>query len=89
MSDSLTEKVGLHYLPWMQDAECGYSDPEHWFPDLEHDGPWSIAQMRARAKKICGTCEVQQQCYDYAVANDERYGIWGGVEFDPIRRKQE
>lgn len=32
-----------------------------------------------RCKEICGLCPVAKQCLAYAIANDERYGIWGGM----------
>lgn len=30
-------------------------------------------------KAICQTCPVQPECLEYAVANFERFGIWGGL----------
>jgi len=31
-------------------------------------------------------CEVRSECLDYALANDERFGIWGGLS-ERERRK--
>ena len=31
------------------------------------------------AKTICTTCEVRGECLEYALQNDERFGIWGGL----------
>lgn len=33
----------------------------------------------AEAKSICSTCPVQGQCLEFALRNDERDGIWGGL----------
>jgi WhiB family transcriptional regulator, redox-sensing transcriptional regulator len=35
----------------------------------------------ARAKAICGTCELQQSCLEGAVARREPWGVWGGQLF--------
>ncbi|MBN9325765.1 MAG: WhiB family transcriptional regulator, partial [Cellulomonas sp.] len=38
------------------------------------------------AKKVCTQCEVRAECLEYALANDERFGIWGGLS-ERERRK--
>ncbi|BDZ51496.1 hypothetical protein GCM10025867_37370 [Frondihabitans sucicola] len=38
------------------------------------------------AKKICASCDVRAQCLEYALQNDERFGIWGGLS-ERERRK--
>jgi hypothetical protein len=56
---------------WMDGARCAQSDPEAWFPEAgEHS---------ADAKAICGGCPIRQQCLDYALAEDIRWGVWGGL----------
>lgn len=30
-------------------------------------------------KAVCGTCPVQALCLAYAIANDEKDGVWGGM----------
>ena len=30
---------------------------------------------------LCHGCPLLKQCYDFAVANDEQFGIWGGIDF--------
>jgi WhiB family redox-sensing transcriptional regulator len=32
----------------------------------------------AAAKRVRARCEVRLPCLDYALANDERFGVWGG-----------
>ena len=65
-------------LSWQTDALCAQTDPEAFFPEK--------GGSTRDAKKICTTCEVKAQCLDYALANDERFGIWGGLSERERRR---
>jgi len=65
-------------LAWQTDALCAQTDPEAFFPEK--------GGSTRDAKKICGTCEVRAQCLEYALQNDERFGIWGGLS-ERERRK--
>ena len=65
-------------LAWQTDSLCAQTDPEAFFP--EKGGP------TRDAKKICVSCEVRTQCLEYALQNDERFGIWGGLS-ERERRK--
>ena len=65
-------------LSWQSDALCAQTDPEAFFPEK--------GGSTRDAKKICTTCEVKVQCLDYALANDERFGIWGGLSERERRR---
>jgi WhiB family redox-sensing transcriptional regulator len=40
------------------------------------------------AKKVCAACPVRERCLEYALDNEERYGIWGGLS-ERARRKLE
>jgi hypothetical protein len=33
------------------------------------------------AEQLCHGCPLLKQCYDFALANKEAYGIWGGINF--------
>ena len=45
-------------------------------PDLFFGGrPWHIKA----AKAICAVCPVTAECLEYALANNEHSGIWGGT----------
>ena len=65
-------------LAWQSDSLCAQTDPEAFFPEK--------GGSTRDAKKICGSCEVRVQCLEYALANDERFGIWGGLS-ERERRK--
>ena len=38
------------------------------------------------AKQVCRSCEVAAECLQYALATDERFGIWGGTSERERRR---
>jgi WhiB family redox-sensing transcriptional regulator len=65
-------------LAWQADALCAQTDPEAFFPEK--------GGSTRDAKKICASCEVRAQCLEYALKNDERFGIWGGLS-ERERRK--
>ena len=67
-------------MTWQDEALCATENPTWWFPEERGQ---SIAQ--AKARRICMTCPVQAQCLNAALANDERYGIWGGVNMNGTR----
>lgn len=33
------------------------------------------------AEELCHGCPLMKQCYDFAVASNQEYGIWGGINF--------
>jgi WhiB family redox-sensing transcriptional regulator len=35
---------------------------------------------------VCLSCEVRSECLEYALAHDERFGIWGGLSERERRR---
>jgi WhiB family transcriptional regulator, redox-sensing transcriptional regulator len=61
---------------WWSHAACSTSDPELFFP-ISSSGP-AVTQVR-RAKAICARCEIQQPCFEYALAAGSIQGIWGGT----------
>ena len=65
-------------LAWQADAVCAQTDPEAFFPEK--------GGSTREAKKICGGCDVRAQCLEFALNNDARFGIWGGLS-ERERRK--
>lgn len=63
-------------LKWQDDAECAEIASEFFFPD--EDNP--IAGNYKVAERICAVCPVKVQCLEYAISNDERFGMWGGLK---------
>jgi WhiB family redox-sensing transcriptional regulator len=65
-------------LTWQERALCAQTDPEAFFPEK--------GGSTREAKKVCVSCEVRAECLEYALENDERFGIWGGLS-ERERRK--
>ena len=40
-----------------------------------------LPQELAQAQAICGGCPVQLPCLEQALANEEEWGVWGGLIF--------
>ncbi|MFV0425926.1 MAG: WhiB family transcriptional regulator [Beutenbergiaceae bacterium] len=65
-------------LGWQERALCAQTDPEAFFPEK--------GGSTREAKRVCSSCEVRAECLEYALMNDERFGIWGGLS-ERERRK--
>jgi len=65
-------------LGWQERSLCAQTDPEAFFPEK--------GGSTREAKKVCASCDVRSECLDYALENDERFGIWGGLS-ERERRK--
>ncbi|GAB4915373.1 hypothetical protein MAHJHV30_45200 [Mycobacterium avium subsp. hominissuis] len=63
---------------WQDRALCCQTDPEAFFPEK--------GGSTREAKRICQGCEVKTECLEYALAHDERFGIWGGLSERERRR---
>ena len=63
---------------WQERALCAQTDPEAFFPEK--------GGSTREAKRICLGCDVKDACLEYALAKDERFGIWGGLSERERRR---
>ncbi|UCR74434.1 WhiB [Mycobacterium phage Ritam007] len=66
---------------WRDKAVCAQTDPEVFFPENGVNA--------TSAKKICKDCEVRAQCLQWALENDEQFGVFGGLsphERRPLRK---
>lgn len=84
-ADTLTliARGGLSGQPspdWRQRANCQGSDT-NLFYSLN-------AEDKYLAQTSCGGCPVKQECLEYAVSSNERYGVWGGVDFSIPRERK-
>jgi WhiB family redox-sensing transcriptional regulator len=69
-------------IPWQDAARCAEVDPAIFFPEK--------GGSTREAKRICRGCDVRAECLDYAIENQERFGIWGGLsERERRHRKRE
>ena len=65
-------------LSWRQRAACRGIDPDIFYPASEEEAD--------EAKAICAVCPVREACLEYALANRERDGVWGGATERERRR---
>ncbi|AEI10084.1 WhiB family transcription regulator [Corynebacterium resistens DSM 45100] len=63
---------------WQEQALCAQTDPEAFFPEK--------GGSTREAKRICQACGVRDECLEYALEHDERFGIWGGLSERERRR---
>lgn len=70
---------------WQEHAACRLEDTNLFF-SVEGDEPKDSALRYSLAKRICAICPVRQPCLSFALALDERHGIWGGLT--PHQRAQ-
>lgn len=76
--DSTGDSRSPEDLDWQDLGLCKESDPEAFFPEK--------GGSTKQAKDVCKRCPVIEKCLQYALANDERFGIWGGKS-ETERRK--
>lgn len=57
---------------------CRGLDASIFYPDREDDAD--------AAKRVCAECGVRQACLEYALAEREKAGVWGGATERDRRR---
>ena len=70
-------------MSWPDDAACRGAPADVFFPER--------GVSTDDAKAVCRRCTVANDCLEYALANNERFGIWGGKsarERQQIRRRR-
>jgi WhiB family redox-sensing transcriptional regulator len=65
-------------MEWKQLGSCREADPDMWFPER--------GSSVKEAKRICQGCPVRYRCLEYALADDEGFGVWGGMSERERRR---
>ena len=63
---------------WQARANCMGVDPELFFPER--------GSSTREAKEVCRGCVVRIECLEFAIANSEKFGIWGGMSERERRR---
>jgi WhiB family redox-sensing transcriptional regulator len=60
---------------WRELGSCRALATSLFFPI----GQTGEAEVKiARAKKVCVTCPVREQCLEFAITTNQEYGVWGG-----------
>ena len=63
---------------WQDQANCLGVDPDLFFPER--------GASTKEAKSVCQSCVVREDCLEYALAQGEKFGIWGGLSERERRR---
>jgi WhiB family transcriptional regulator, redox-sensing transcriptional regulator len=65
-------------LSWRLKGACRGLDPAIFYPVSEDDA--------GEAKAVCAVCPVREACLEFALANREHDGVWGGATERERRR---
>lgn len=85
----MTAATRADYSDWVVHAACRDTlDDGTWHPEKQNK------QSTRTAKRICngtgknpdGGCPVREACLEYALANGEIGGVWGGMDDHERRR---
>ena len=63
---------------WVEQALCAEVDNDLFYPEK--------GGSTRDAKNICAVCPVAAECLDYALENNEAFGVWGGMSERERRR---
>lgn len=78
--DIVSLLYGRQERSWQLKANCMGVDPDLFFPER--------GASTREAKEVCRGCVVKQDCLEYAIANSEKFGIWGGMSERERRRER-
>lgn len=70
--------LGSSERSWQTKANCMGVDPDLFFPER--------GASTREAKEVCRGCVVREDCVEFALANGEKFGIWGGLSERERRR---
>ena len=76
--DIVSLLYGRQERSWQAKANCMGVDPDLFFPER--------GASTREAKEVCRGCVVRDDCLEYALANGEKFGIWGGLSERERRR---
>lgn len=69
-------------LTWRNRSACLDEDPELFFP-VGTTGP--ALDQTERAKAVCRSCPVSNECLEWALDTNQDAGVWGGLNEDERR----
>lgn len=67
---------------WHEDAECSKPVNNKFIENFFANKP----SQQWEAKKLCSICPVRLECAKWALDNKQLWGIWGGLDYNEIRR---
>jgi WhiB family redox-sensing transcriptional regulator len=69
-------------------AACRAADPGLFFPPDHYEEPAARHRRERQAKAFCDGCPVRRRCFEMADSRGEPWGIWGGIDFEELRRER-
>lgn len=74
---------------WISEAPCARpvetdNSEDKRMLDFHSSDP----EEQARAKALCAVCPFRRQCLQFAYDGKERFGIFGGVDEEELRKNQ-
>lgn len=79
-SVNICEEGGSSLLDWQTKAKCKGKSASVFYPQR--------GVPSASAVAMCRSCEVRVECLEYAISNNEEFGIWGGLSERERRKLQ-
>lgn len=77
----MSSVIDLTVTPWREAASClEVTQQVNFFPAKE-----DVAGI-AKAKAVCATCPVTDQCLSWSIVTNQIEGIWGGLTQKERRR---
>ncbi len=64
---------------WQFRAACRGEDAAMFFAPNYFEKRHEKDAREERARQYCNTCEVREQCLEYALRIREPHGMWGGL----------
>jgi WhiB family redox-sensing transcriptional regulator len=61
-------------MTWRDDAYCLGSSPELFYFEAGQSKRKNYA-----VNEFCAKCDVRERCLEFALNNEERFGVWGGL----------
>lgn len=74
-----TTELRLASLNLWGTAACRGPHQEIFFPPTVTETRRAKRRREARAKEICATCPIIENCLSIALQRNEQHGIWGGL----------
>jgi WhiB family transcriptional regulator, redox-sensing transcriptional regulator len=80
----MTVTATVYDADWQEAGACRDMDPDLFFPI----SPTRLAADQiGKAKSICASCQVREECLQFALRTKDTHGIWGGTTPDERRRE--
>lgn len=78
--------LGPNREPWQQQAACRGIGTDAFFPERNKESGRIRQGQYLEAKRICDQCPVRAECLDFALRENLRGGMYGGLT--PRQRRE-